>query len=162
MSSNHDDQFDNDDAMSHIDDAEMLDSDLEDDDPTTVESKPDDHEDEDHEDKEEEFVIQRNKLHQIKITSEDDDNTIIVVRPENRVTSDHMTFYEYTHVVGVRATHISNGSPIYTSIENLDNPIDIAKKEIRENKCPLSIKRRLGSTNMVEIWSVNEMVKPHI
>lgn len=165
-----DDEFDmNDDAMSNIDEEEVISSDIEDNDDEETKNRDNDDDDDvdadadaDAEEKEEEFVVQRKKLHQVKTASDTTDNTIIIVKPENRITSDHMTSYEYTHTVGVRATHISNGAPIYTNPENLSDPIEIAKKEIRENCCPLSIKRKLGNSNRVEVWSVNEMVKPLI
>lgn len=86
--------------------------------------------------------------------------TDIIVKPENRKTSEYITIYELAKAIGIRATHISRGSPIFVDIEGLDDPRDIAKKEIREGKCPLMVKRRLGSTNRVEKWSVNEMIKP--
>ena len=122
----------------------------------------DDNEDEENEDGEIPIPsIFKRKLHQIKFNSTEG-SKIIVVKPENRITSDHMTLYEYTSVVGTRATHIAHGSSIYTSYENLSDPCDIAKKEIDENRCPLSIVRKLGNSNKIEIWEVNELIKPHI
>ncbi|KAF1788389.1 Centromere protein CENP-B, dimerization domain [Phytophthora cactorum] len=92
--------------------------------------------------------------HQISESSE-----IEIIPVDKRVTSKYMTLYEYAMVVGTRATHIANGSIVYTDLQGLDNPRDIAIKEIDENKCPLSVTRKI-SPNQVEIWEVNEMVKP--
>ena len=39
--------------------------------------------------------------------------------------------------------------------------IDEPKKEINNNMCPMSITRKLRN-NTMEIWSVNEMIKPNI
>jgi DNA-directed RNA polymerase I, II, and III subunit RPABC2 len=72
-----------------------------------------------------------------------------------RITSEYMTLYEYAMVIGNRATHISQGAPIFVDITGLTEARDIAIKEIREKKCPLSISRRIG--NKIEIWEVNEM-----
>ena len=72
-----------------------------------------------------------------------------------------MTIYEYATVIGTRATHIAKGAPVFTSIDHLDDPRDIAKKEINEGKCPLNITRRLRNSNKIEMWSVNEMIKPY-
>ncbi len=94
--------------------------------------------------------------HQIPDSSE-----IKIVAPNNRITSEYMTIYEYSMVVGTRATHIANGSVLYTDPQGLYDPRDIAKKEINENMCPLSITRKV-SPSMIEVWEVNEMIKPKL
>lgn len=43
--------------------------------------------------------------------------------------------------------------------EGLYDPCDIAKKEIDERKCPLSISRKI-SNDAIEVWEVNEMIRP--
>ena len=80
-----------------------------------------------------------------------------------------MTTAEYTEAVSIRATQIANGGTIYVDVGNLDNPIDIAKKEIASKKCPLVLRRVVGKeitktankTNKyveyVEFWRVNDM-----
>jgi DNA-directed RNA polymerase I, II, and III subunit RPABC2 len=90
-----------------------------------------------------------------------DSTEIKIVAPGRRTTSEYMTIYEYSMVVGTRATHISEGSILYTDPEGLFDPRDIAKKEINENKCPLSITRKV-SPSMIEVWEVNEMIKPQV
>jgi len=92
--------------------------------------------------------------HQIPESTE-----IHIVHPTHRVTSEYMSLYEYSMIVGTRATHISSGSVLYTDPQGLFDPRDIAKKEINENMCPLSITRKISPT-MVEVWEVNEMIKP--
>lgn len=84
---------------------------------------------------------------------------IRMVAPHHRVTSEYMTIYEFAMVVGTRATHIAAGSILYTDPQSLHDPRDIAKKEIAEGKCPLSITRKVSPT-MMEVWEVNEMIKP--
>lgn len=161
-------EFENADNVSNIDEDELITSDIEDNEVDDVVDNKDDDDDMDKDDdidKEEDddvIPVTKKKIHHIKFKSHDNDNKLIVVKPENRITSDHMTLYEYTSVVGTRATHISNGAPIYTSYDNLSDPIDIAKKEINENKCPLSVVRKLGNSNKIEIWEVNELIKPNI
>jgi DNA-directed RNA polymerase I, II, and III subunit RPABC2 len=90
-----------------------------------------------------------------------DSTEIKIVAPGNRITSEYMTIYEYTMVVGTRATHISEGSVLYTDPQGLYDPRDIARKEINENKCPLSITRKVSPAK-VEVWEVNEMIKPKL
>ena len=116
-------------------------------------------EDEDAEDNDR-VITARKNLYQI---NDCNDNTrLTIVKPEKRITSDRMTVYEYASVIGTRATHISKGAPLYTEIGDLYEPRDIAIKEINEGMCPLSISRRIGNTQYIEIWEVNEMVKPNV
>jgi DNA-directed RNA polymerase I, II, and III subunit RPABC2 len=86
---------------------------------------------------------------------------IIIVPVNQRITSEYMTIYEYSMVVGTRATHIANGSTIYVDPHGLSDARDIAKKEINQNKCPLSVTRKISPTKL-EIWEVNEMIKPQM
>ncbi len=120
----------------------------------------DDDEDEDDDDDDDEDSPKPKKrvhvYHQVPESTE-----IIIIAPSNRITSEYMTIYEYSMVVGTRATHIANGSTLYTDPQGLYDPREIAKKEIAENKCPLSITRRISPT-MVEVWEVNEMIKPQM
>lgn len=83
--------------------------------------------------------------------------TITLVKPENRITSDFMSLYEYQQVVSVRAKHIENGAVIYCKLDKIpNNPLDIAIQEINEKKCPLAIIRHLNE-NIAEYWDVNEL-----
>lgn len=86
--------------------------------------------------------------------------TNYIVKPENRMTSEFMTLYEYSTAIGYRATHIANGAPIFTDIGSLTKPIDIAKKELLENLSPLYVLRQVRNSTNYELWLVNEMIKP--
>lgn len=99
------------------------------------------------------IYIKKTQVHAVKEESE-----VTIVAPEQRVTSEYMTMYEYAMVIGTRATHISEGAPIYVDTTGLSNARDIAIKEIDEKKCPLSISRKVA--RQIEIWEVNEMTKP--
>ena len=81
---------------------------------------------------------------------------ILIVPPDHRKTSEVMTEYEYTEVISHRAKHIENGSPVYVDIGNETDPIVMAEMEIKQKKCPLSI-RRVHNNLIAEIWQVNEM-----
>ncbi len=157
-----DDQIDDDEEGSVYDEVEEVD--VQDDFNEQKELK-DDEDDEDDEDDDgddgddDERVLPKKRTH---IYHQIPDSTEIkIVNPQNRITSEYMTIYEYAMVVGTRATHISNGSILYTDPQGLYDPRDIAKKEINENKCPLSISRKVSPT-MIEIWEVNEMIKPQM
>jgi DNA-directed RNA polymerase I, II, and III subunit RPABC2 len=87
----------------------------------------------------------------------------IYVHPDARVTSEVMTEFEYNHIVGIRAQQLANELKSFTEIGDLSDPIAIAKLEIANKKCPLSIKRVRTNFNSVEIaeyWEVNEMAIP--
>jgi DNA-directed RNA polymerases I, II, and III subunit RPABC2 len=155
-----------DDAVSEYDDADVDQDDVDDVDvdvdPDLEETKPDRVEDDNDEDDEDDDPDQEESTpkkrvhtyHQIPESTE-----IRIVHPSKRLTSEYMTIYEYSMVVGTRATHIANGSILYTDPQGLYDPRDIAKKEINENQCPLSITRKVSPTT-VEVWEVNEMIKP--
>jgi DNA-directed RNA polymerase subunit K/omega len=83
---------------------------------------------------------------------------VTLVPPEQRITSECMTLFEYSMAIGTRATHITEGSPIYVDATGLSKARDIAIKELDEKKFPLSISRKVG--HKLEIWEVNEMTKP--
>ena len=90
----------------------------------------------------------------------DNDSKIqYIVNSEDRITSNIITIYEITELIGIRSTQISQGSPIFTDVKNLTNPIEMAKKEILDNKCPLYIKRHIG-LDKYELWDPNTMIKP--
>lgn len=97
----------------------------------------------------------------IIIYNDEDDNkidsTIYIVKAEDRITSEYLSLYEYNAVIGHRATHISQGAHIFIDYKDLTDPIQIAKKEIMEHKCPFSIKRKLRA-NLCELWNINEMI----
>lgn len=121
--------------------------------------KDDDDEEDDDDDDTTERVISKKRAHVYHQVPES--TQITIVAPEKRITSEYMTSYEYSMVVGTRATHITEGSVIYTNPQGLFDAREIAKKEINENKCPLSITRKISPT-MIEVWEVNEMIKPQL
>ena len=51
------------------------------------------------------------------------------------------TKYEQARIIGARALQIAMSAPILTSREDELNPIEIAKKEYREEVLPLSVRR---------------------
>ena len=152
-----------------IDADDLINSDIEDNDDDEINQKnisdgedDDDEDNDDDEDDEIRLITARKKLHMITSNSGLNQDKCIIVKPENRITSNIITLFEYTSVIGTRATHIANGATIYVDIGNLTDARDIAKKEIDENKCPLSVVRKLGTSDKVEIWEVNELIKPNI
>ena len=85
------------------------------------------------------------------------DRELFFVLPENRMTSEFITKYEFARVVAIRAKQIERDNIVFTNIaQNITDPIAMAVQEIRDKKCPLSIVRKIG-LNLAEKWEVNEM-----
>ncbi len=87
-------------------------------------------------------------------------NEIVYRRPEDRVTSEVMTRFELCEIISIRAKQLEKGYKVFTDIGDLTDPIDIARKEVLDKKCPLSI-RRMITDKVGEKWQVNEMAIPH-
>ena len=85
----------------------------------------------------------------------------IVVKEEDRITSDVLSKYEMVELISIRATQISKGDHPFVEVNGLRDPISMAKKELYENRCPLLVKRHIGN-NMYEYWNPNNMSKPKI
>lgn len=89
---------------------------------------------------------------------------IIYVRPKDRITSEVMTKFEYAEVVSIRAKQLEDDDQPFTDVGDLQDPIEMAKKEIADKKCPLSVVRNRtveGDTTIAELWQINEMAIPY-
>jgi DNA-directed RNA polymerase subunit K/omega len=86
-------------------------------------------------------------------------NEIVYRLPEDRITSEVMTKFELCEVISIRARQLELGQKIFTDASNLTDPLDIAKKEISDKKCPLCIVRMI-TDKVAEKWQVNEMAIP--
>lgn len=91
---------------------------------------------------------------------------IIIVKPENRRTSQVLSKYEMTEIISIRSTQISQHSNCMVDITGLDDPIKMAKRELMARKCPLIVRRFVGCKKNVktgvvedyyEYWSPSEM-----
>lgn len=80
----------------------------------------------------------------------------LVVPPEERRTSHRLSMAEKTNLIGIRASHIEKGAPIYVDIDNITDILDIAKKELREKKFPFLLERKINDFE-VEYWDPNKM-----
>lgn len=49
--------------------------------------------------------------------------------------------FERARILGARALQVSMGAPVLVSTEGETNAIDIAVKEIRANKVPITVQR---------------------
>ena len=73
------------------------------------------------------------------------------------VTEPILTKYEYTKILGMRAQQIANNSePLIKVTKDLDNPVAIAKEEIRQRKSPIILKRKIG-VDQFEYWKLEDL-----
>ena len=84
-----------------------------------------------------------------------------IIKSDDKITSNVLTIYEMTELIGIRATQIAQGSPIFIDIKYISDPIEMAKKELINNKCPLYVKRYIG-LDRYELWDPNIMIKPKL
>jgi DNA-directed RNA polymerase subunit K/omega len=100
----------------------------------------------------------------ILLNEKDENHRIIRVVPDDdRVSSNIIQWYEYTEAVGIRASQFEKGAPAMTDVSGLKDPIEMAKKEFNDRKCPLILERALkvsATEKLVEHWKVSEMDFP--
>jgi DNA-directed RNA polymerase subunit K/omega len=91
---------------------------------------------------------------------------IIVIRPEERITSNVMSKYEMTEVVSQRATQIAMYNNCMVDITGLTDPIKMAKRELKMRMCPETLRRQVGELKdpktgevkvYYEMWCPNSM-----
>lgn len=76
---------------------------------------------------------------------------------KTNVSSNIMSKYERTTIIGMRATQFENGAqPLCEIPKDTDNVVDIAKKELEERKTPFIVKRDLDSH--VDYWKIEDMI----
>jgi len=80
-----------------------------------------------------------------------------IVPDDERRSSHILQVSELAQVIAMRAQQISNGMS-FSDLESHD-PIALAKDEVKTNRCPLKIRRKVGP-HTYEIWKINELVKP--
>eukprot|EP00211_Chloroparvula_japonica_P012326 CAMPEP_0119137034 /NCGR_PEP_ID=MMETSP1310-20130426/22738_1 /TAXON_ID=464262 /ORGANISM="Genus nov. species nov., Strain RCC2339" /LENGTH=143 /DNA_ID=CAMNT_0007128085 /DNA_START=32 /DNA_END=463 /DNA_ORIENTATION=- len=74
-----------------------------------------------------------------------------------RTTSRFMTKYERARILGTRALQLSMNAPALVQLEPGEtDPLQIAMKELRENKIPIIIRRYLPHGDY-EDWAVDEL-----
>lgn len=148
--------------MSDIEDEEVEFFDQEIDDEFEEEEKipiDDEEVDEDYIDDEEDDVVK--KQFELEEENNIESETIFIIPANERMTSEKLSEYEIAELINIRAVNISKGGPIYTNIDGISDPIEMAKKELIDRKCPLYIKREVGYNKngiFVEKWSPNEMI----
>jgi DNA-directed RNA polymerase I, II, and III subunit RPABC2 len=136
----------------------------EDPDPDEVDDNYDDYDKLDNEFEEEideDYNYNEDNIHYIDNELDNDSKIQYIIKSDDRITSNILTIYEITELMGIRATQISQGAPVFTDIKNITNPIKMAEKELIDNRCPLYVKRYIG-LDKYELWDPNTMIKPKL
>ena len=104
----------------------------------------------------------------------DDIKIIYRVPDDERITTNILSLFEMTKIVGLRAQQIANGNTdnpvIFVDAEDIINSASIekekemAEKEILEKRCPYKIRRtyQQGNITYFEEFDVNEMIIIHL
>lgn len=108
---------------------------------------------------EEDYCIQSESKKEEDLNHTDYYRKIKTIAPDQRMTSNIMTLYEFSEIIGIRILQIEKGSPVFTDVEELFDTYDMAIKELFDRKCPLMVIRRTGMYEQEE-WKVNEMGFP--
>jgi DNA-directed RNA polymerase subunit K/omega len=100
----------------------------------------------------------------VALNIEDSNHRIIRVRPDHeKITSEIIQVSEMVEAIGIRASQIENGAPVFTDVSGLSDPIEMAKKEFFDRQNPLILQRALQTSLteiIVEHWKVREMEFP--
>jgi len=86
-------------------------------------------------------------------------NTTTKIYGKDRKTVPRLTSYEKARIIATRSMQIENGSRANIDVQHLTNSIDIAEKELQEQKTPLYVGRPLGDGNSMEIWHTSELMQ---
>ena len=89
--------------------------------------------------------------------------TTYIIPDEQRITSQFLTLEELTEAIGIRATQIERGAPVFTDVTGYDDPIEMARKELLDGKNPLKLVREMKqreNERWVEVWKVNDLAVP--
>lgn len=90
--------------------------------------------------------------------------TAIIVHPDERVTDHCLRRTEAAEILAMRAQEISKFGKSFVDPAGLHDPVAIAYKELFERRCPLLLRRFVGSgpagEPVYEEWDPNTMTHP--
>ncbi|KAG0163690.1 hypothetical protein DFQ28_011361 [Apophysomyces sp. BC1034] len=76
---------------------------------------------------------------------------------KEKFTTPYMTKYERARVLGTRALQISLGAPVMIELQGESDPLIIARRELREKKVPLIVRRTLPDGSY-EDWCIKDLI----
>lgn len=145
--------------MNDYDDFSDGGDDFDDDKPEDEEGdEDDDDEDEEGDDEDDEEEPPEDRIQSAPIM------TIVIVPKEERRTSDKISKFEITRIIGEMEALIAKGNLLYVE-PNYGSTREIAVAHVRMGRCPLVISREVRidkkrSIIYVERWEVNELQRP--
>lgn len=77
--------------------------------------------------------------------------------PKKYISSNIMTVYEKTNLIGIRIEQLAFGAPSLLDDSKFNNIKDIAREELRQHKIPLLVSRLLPN-GVTEIWKTEDML----
>ena len=83
----------------------------------------------------------------------------MAVPKNDRITTPYITKFERARVLGTRALQISMNAPVMVELEGETDPLQIALKELRQRKIPITVRRFLPDGSY-EDWTVDELIIP--
>jgi DNA-directed RNA polymerase subunit K/omega len=86
---------------------------------------------------------------------------VILIPKDKRTCSDYINQQELTAVIAMRGEQIAKSGVSYIESDSVD-PIQRAKLEILQRRCPIIIRRRVDIAGIYEDWDVNELHIPPI
>ena len=78
----------------------------------------------------------------------------VIVDPHH-TSLPYLTKYEYTRSIGIRATQIEQGAPLFIETDSIDS-YWIAKEEVHQKKVPFIYKRPLPN-GPIEYWKLEDL-----
>lgn len=89
------------------------------------------------------------------IFSQTENYNVNICKKENRLTSNYLCLEELTALISTRTSQIENGMKPLVKIKLNDTSKKIAIRELKKNKLPLKVIRKVG--DRIEEWSINEL-----
>ena len=104
-------------------------------------------------------------------SDEEEEEQEPIIEVKIKRTLPYLTKYERSYVISTRSQQIANGSPIFIDIEKIPDIYSyankykkmniiistlIAKEELRQNKIPMVIRRKLPN-GILEEWKLSEL-----
>jgi len=97
-----------------------------------------------------------------KVVEKKDTITFTIVASENRRTSERISKFELSRILGERASALDHGAPpLLDDVTGYNSSYEIAVAELKLKKCVFDILREHGSSGTFEKWSVQDMNIPH-
>ena len=80
-----------------------------------------------------------------------------IITDANHTTLPILTKYEYTRILGIRASQIEQGAPLFVEIpESMIDSYLIAKEELHAKKLPFIVKRPIPN-GPIEYWKLADL-----